>query len=138
MTQPRANTLTVTWSPLPAVPTGLEEHYLYIIEVRKLRNPWSEVDFNQTTQHQADIIEYREDVSMKLNLDTTYVVRVVGKRVHKNQEERQPVSRDHEIHIRCTGSYAGRYVRIYIRLIHEHFIEINLLGIKRVYFTNIV
>ena len=138
MTQPRVNTLTVTWSPLPSAPTGLEEHYFYIIEIRKLGDPWSEVYFTQTFQHQADVTEYSEDVSMNLEQDTTYVVRLVGKRVHKDQEDRQIVSRDHEIHITCTGWNTGGYVGICFRLIH--FIEIKHLKkkIKHIYLKNVV
>ncbi len=123
--QLQANTLSVTWFPMPSVPTGLEEHYFYIIEIRKSFGPWSDVDFSRTFPHQAGVTEYNEDVSAILDVDTTYVVRLAGKRVHKDQEDRQLVSREHEIHITCTGWYTGWYVPMYIRLIHIHFIEIK-------------
>ncbi len=108
VTQPRANTLTVTWSTLPSVPTGLEEHYFYIIEIRKSTDQWSDLDFTQTFQHQAGVTEYNEDISMRLELDTTYVVRLVGKRVHKDQEDRETVSQEKIIDIACTGLYMYR------------------------------
>ncbi len=110
VTQPRANTITVTWSPLPSVPSRLEEHYFYIIEIRKSGDPWSEEDFAQTFQHQAGVTEYSETISMRLDLESAYVVRLIGKRVHKDLEDRRPLSREHEIQITCTGLHTGRYV----------------------------
>ncbi len=108
VTQPRANTLTVTWSPLPSVPTGLEEHYFYIIEIRKSTNQWSDQDSIRTFQHQAGVTEYNEDISTRLELDTTYAVRLVGKRVQKEQGDREIVSRENRIDIACTGRYMFR------------------------------
>ncbi len=105
VSQPRANTLTVTWSPLPFVPTGLEEHYFYIIEIRKSTYEWSDRDFTQTFQHQSGVTQYNEDVNVELEPDTTYAVRLVGKRVHQDQEERVIVSRGLDINITCTGWY---------------------------------
>ncbi len=103
VTQPQANTLSVTWSPLPSIHNGLEEHYFYILEIRKSTDDWSDRNFTQTFQHQAGVTEYSEDISIRLDLDITYIVRLVGKRVHKYHEERVIVSTEHAIDITSTG-----------------------------------
>ena len=71
--------------------------------MRKSGDSWSDGYFTQTRQHQAGVAEYSEDISMSLDLDTTYVVRLAGKRVHKDEEDRVIVSEEHEKHITCTG-----------------------------------
>ncbi len=91
--QNNAGALTATWTPLPSIPSGLESHYHYVIQIQKMSSSgssdWQDV---LTVDHVADKNIYSETTDVTLELDVRYRVRLQAVREHQNLRERTTVS----------------------------------------------
>ncbi len=86
-------TLTATWIPLPSIPSGLESHYHYVIQLQTMTSSdWGDWQDVLTVVNVGDRDIYRETTDVTLELDVRYRVRLQAVREHQNLRERTTVS----------------------------------------------
>ncbi len=91
--QNSAGALTATWTPLPSIPSGLESHYHYVIQIQRMTSSnWTDWQDVLTVNHVADRDIYSETTDVTLELDVRYRVRLQAVREHQNLRERTIVS----------------------------------------------
>ncbi len=84
--------------PLPSIPSGLESHYHYVIQIQMVTSSgWDDWRDVLTVDHVADRDIYRETTDVTLELDVRYRVRLQAVREHQNLRERTTVSHIHHI-----------------------------------------
>ncbi len=104
--QNNAGALTATWTPLSGIPSGLESHYHYVIQIQKMTSSgWGDWQDVMTVDHIDDRDIYRETTDVTLELDVRYRVRLQAVREHQNLKEGTAVSQVLRIQRVSVGKY---------------------------------
>ena len=138
--QNNAGALTATWTPLPSIPSGLESHYHYVIQIQKMTSSgWGDWQDVLTVDHIADRDIYRETTDVTLELDVRYRVRLQAVREHQNLKEGTAVSQVLRIQRVSAGIKAVEVKTDTLRITRERnfgkvIIPNSLLSDRRMWF----